>query len=349
MKEKIPVAVLGATGSVGQKFIQLMEGHPWFEISAITASESRSGQKYGDAVDWYLPTAIPENIRSMPLQPTAAPLPAPIVFSALDASVAGPIEAEFAENGALVISNARNHRYDTDVPLLIADINADHIELIRQQRYKGAIITNPNCSSTGLAMALKPLHDKFGIEKLHVVTMQAVSGAGHAAARTMNIEDNVIPYISGEEEKLEYESKKILGKFTNQGIMEAEFAISSQCHRVNVSDGHIEAVSIQLRTDVEQEEIVRAWTEFPSAVSGLQLPSAPEEMIRYFREEDLPQPKLQRDLDSGMSLSIGRLRPCPVLQYKFVILSHNTVRGAAGTALLNAELLIKKGYLEHKT
>lgn len=346
MQKKIPIAILGATGSVGQKFIQILENHPWFEISAITASEKNTGKEYADAVEWTLPTNIPHFIKKMKLRNTEAPLPAVIVFSALDASVAGPIETDFADKGYFVISNAKNHRYDLDVPLLIADINGSHLEIIRQQKRKGAIITNPNCSSTGLAMVLKPLHTAFGIEKCHVVTMQAISGAGAAAAKSMNIEDNVLPYIAGEEEKMEYESKKILGKLKNGLIQDADFVISSQCHRVNVSDGHTEAISVKLRTKAKQSDLVKVWSEYKSDTDILDLPTAPKQIMHYFSEAHLPQVKLQRNLDKGMALSIGRLQTCPILDYKFVILTHNTIRGAAGTAILNAELLVKKGYLK---
>ncbi len=343
--KKTPVTILGATGSVGQKFIQLLESHPWFDITALSASDKNAGKSYADAVDWMLPTAIPEKVRNMKLLPSDSVFTTPIVFSALDASVAGPIESAVADSGCIVISNARNHRYDRDVPLLIPDINADHLNLIGFQGRKGAIITNPNCSTTGLVMALKPLHDQFGIEKLHVVTMQAVSGAGYQAARTMNIDDNVIPFISGEEEKMDYESLKILGTRTGDHIVDAAFTISSQCHRVNVSDGHTEAVSIKLQTRPTQQDIIEAWRQYRGEAQTLDLPSAPLQPLHYFDENEFPQPKLHRDIDKGMATSIGRLLPCPVLQYKFVLMSHNTVRGAAGTAILNAELLVKKGHL----
>ena len=345
--DKIAVAILGATGSVGQKFIQILENHPWFEITAITASEKNTGKRYVDAIDWTLPTPLPESIKKMTLQKTETPLPAQLVFSALDASVAGPIESQFAEEGYFVISNAKNHRYDSDVPLLIPDINSDHLTLINSQNRKGAIITNPNCSTTGLAMALKPLYDAFGIDKLHVVTMQAISGAGYNAAKNLNINDNVLPFIDGEEEKLEYESKKILGKLGENTIINADFIISSQCHRVNVSDGHTEAISIKLRTKTTQDEIINIWDSYSSEAQILNLPTAPKQVIHYFHEKHLPQPKLQRDIDKGMAVSIGRLQKCPVLDYKFVLLSHNTIRGAAGTAVLNGELLLKKGYLNN--
>lgn len=344
--QKIPVAVLGATGSVGQKFIQILEDHPWFEITALTASDRNTGKSYEEAVDWYLPSPIPESIRSLKLQASEPPLNARLVFSALDASVAGDIESAFAEEGYFVISNARNHRYDPQVPLLIPDVNPDHIELLRHQGTKGAIVTNPNCSTTGLAMVLKPLHDAFTIRKLHVVTMQAVSGAGYNAAKTMNIDDNIIPFIGGEEEKMNYESLKILGQRRNDRIEDASFIISSQCHRVNVSDGHTEAVSIEFEKPATEAEIIRVLEDYSAEPQQLQLPTAPEKVIRFHRQDDMPQPKLQRDEDKGMSVHVGRLQTCPVLQYKFVLLSHNTMRGAAGGALLNAELLYRKGYLD---
>ena len=345
LQTPIPVAVLGATGSVGQKFIQILEGHPWFQITELGASERNTGKAYEDAVDWYLPGPIPESLRRMTLKSCQPPMEARIVFSALDASVAGEIETDFARAGHFVISNARNHRYDPTVPLLIPEVNHEHLRLLPAQGLNGAIVTNPNCSTTGLAMALKPLYDNFGIRRLHVVTMQAVSGAGYNAAAAMNIDDNVIPYISGEEEKMQYESLKILGSFADDHIRDATFSISAQCHRVNVSDGHLEAVSIELDRTADPEDLIRSWENFHSLPYELQLPTAPEKPIIYFREPEFPQPKLQRDLNAGMTVSIGRLQTCPVLQYKFVLLSHNTMRGAAGGALLNAELLLRQGYL----
>jgi len=341
----IPVAVLGATGSVGQKFIQILENHPWFSIQALGASEKNAGKCYEEAVQWYLPTPIPESVRRMTLQSCIPPMDVKLVFSALDASVAGDIETDFARAGYFVISNARNHRYDTQVPLLIPEVNPDHLRLLPHQGFKGGIITNPNCSTTGLALALKPLYDDFGIRRLHVVTMQALSGAGYNAAATMNIDDNVIPFISGEEKKMEYESLKILGQLDTDRIQDASFSISAQCHRVNVSDGHLEAVSIELEKDVSPDQILRSWKNFHSLPRELGLPTAPAETLLYFHEPELPQPKLQRDLNRGMTVSLGRLQNCPVLQYKFILLSHNTMRGAAGGALLNAELLLRQGYL----
>lgn len=340
--KKIPVAVLGATGSVGQRFIELLVHHPWFEIAAVAASERSVGKKYKDAVNWLMPTPLPQHIGQMEVKPCAPNLPCAIAFSGLDSSVAGEIETAFAEAGYIVHSNARNHRMQPDVPLLVPEVNSDHLELTKQQRFaKGKIITNPNCSTIGLTLALKPLLDAFGIEAVSVVTMQAVSGAGYPGVASMDIMDNVIPYINGEEKKLETETLKILGKYSPNGIAYSAFKISAQCNRVPVSDGHTECVAVKLKKKASKEDVIKAWTTFSGAPQKLQLPTAPLQPIHYFSEDTFPQPKLHRQLDKGMALSIGRLRECPLFDYKFTILSHNTIRGAAGGALLNAELYHK--------
>lgn len=340
--KKIPVAILGATGSVGQRFVELLLHHPWFEIVALAASERSAGKRYKDAVNWLMPTPLPASIAAMEVKPCTPDLPCSIVFSGLDASVAGEIESNFANAGYIVHSNARNHRMNADVPLLVPEVNANHLDVIHQQRYpKGKIVCNANCSVIGLVIALKPLLDAFGLEAAHVVTLQSVSGAGYPGVASLDIMDNVVPYIGGEEQKLETETLKILGTYKNGKIEHNTFKISSQCNRVPVSDGHLECVSVKLKTKAKKEDIIAAWTQFKGQPQHLNLPLAPVQPIHYFHEDTYPQPKLHRLLDKGMAVSVGRLRECPLFDYKFVILSHNTIRGAAGEALLNAEFMLK--------
>lgn len=343
MKQKIPVGILGCTGSVGQRFIELLSSHPWFEIKAIAASEKSAGKRYKEAVNWLMASPMTHEIANMEVKLCLPNLPCKIVFSGLDSGVAGDIESAFAEAGYIVHSNARNHRMQSDVPLLVPEVNSDHLELIKLQRYlKGKIITNPNCSTIGLTLALKPLLDAFGLEAVNVVTLQAISGAGYPGVASLDIMDNVIPFINGEEQKLQTETLKILGKYRNGQVEFGNFKISAQCNRVAVSDGHLECVSVKLKTKAHKEDIIKAWEGFKSMPQTLQLPTAPLRPIHYLHEDSFPQPKLHRYLDKGMAVSIGRLRECPIFDYKFVILSHNTIRGAAGGALLNAELLAKQ-------
>jgi aspartate-semialdehyde dehydrogenase len=346
MNKKIPVGILGATGSVGQKFVQLLTNHPWFEITALAASGRSARRPYSEAANWFQSSALDKKIGSMMVSECVTSLPCKVVFSALDSSVAGEVEAEFASNGYFVFSNSRNHRMDPSVPLLVPEINPGHLELIRFQNFgKGAIVTNPNCSAIGLTMALKPLIDNFGVTQVHVVTMQALSGAGYPGVASLDILDNVIPFISGEEEKMETEPLKILGSFEKGNVRFAEIKISASCNRVAVQDGHLECVSVKLKRSAMADEIKKAWTNFSSEPQEFQLPMAPQHPIYYFEEPNYPQPKLHRDLDKGMAVSIGRLRNCTLLDYKFVLLSHNTIRGAAGGAILNAELAHKKGII----
>lgn len=340
LKNKIPVAVLGATGSVGQRFIELLSNHPWFAISAIAASERSVGKKYREAVNWLMPSNLPKEIGEMEVVACDPGIPGKIAFSALDAAVAGEIETRFAEAGWTVVSNARNHRMQPDVPLLVPEINIDHLKLLDMQKHQGKIITNPNCSTIGLALALKPLYDQFGLEAVHVVTMQAVSGAGYPGISSLDIMDNVIPFINGEEQKMESEPLKILGTFCDGRIQNASFGISAQCNRVAVVDGHMECVSVKLKRKASPVDLVAAWNSFTSEAQRLNLPLAPVQPIYYFEEPHFPQPKLHRNLDKGMAVAIGRLRPCPLFDFKFTILSHNTIRGAAGGALLCAEACI---------
>ena len=347
MSDKIKVAVLGATGSVGQKFIELLSNHPWFELDEIAASERSSGKKYSDAVNWIMASPMSKDVAEMVIKDCkSSDVNSKVVFSALDASVAGEIETEFAENGHVVISNSRNHRYDKDVPLVVPEVNHDHLNLIDSQNYEGCIITNPNCSIIGLMLALKPLQDKFGIEAVNVVTMQAVSGGGYPGVSSLDIIDNVVPFIGGEEDKMEKEPLKILGSLVDDEIQPAEIKLSAQCNRVPVIDGHTECVQVNLKKKVSKEEIIAAWESFESEPQKLNLPSAPKPVINYFENEKYPQPKLHRALGNGMAISTGRLRECSLFDYKFVTLSHNTVRGAAGGTLLIAELMKAKGLLE---
>lgn len=347
MQKKIPVGILGATGSVGQRFIELLANHPWFEITALAASERSVGKPYREAVNWLGTTALPAAIGAMEVKPCTPNLPCEWVFSGLDSSVAGEIESSFAEAGYVVHSNARNHRMNADVPLLVPEVNSDHMQLLPKQRYsKGKIITNPNCSVIGLVLALKPLLDSFGLEAVHVVTMQAISGAGYPGVASLDIMDNVIPYIKDEEQKMESEPLKILGTYRNGHIEPYALKLSAHCNRVPVNDGHLECVSIKLKRKASKAEIIAAWRNFQGTAQKLKLPMAPLQPVHYFDEENFPQPKLHRNLDKGMAVSVGRLRECPLFDYKFAILSHNTIRGAAGGALLNAELMAAPGRID---
>ncbi len=346
MKEKIPVGILGATGMVGQKLVELLSWHPWFKITALAASEKSSGKKYREAMQWKMPSPLKEEIALLPLQPCQPFLPCRIVFSGLDSSVAGSIEEAFAQAGYIVISNSRNHRMAPDVPLLIGDVNGEHAHLLSfQSRFPGKIITNPNCTVIGLATALKPLALQWGIEKVHIVTLQAISGAGYPGVPSFDIVDNVLPFIEGEEEKVETEPLKILGSLHEGSIIPYPMAISAQCNRVAVMDGHMASVSVQLKERVAEADLIAAWEEFRTEAHGMDLPTAPRSPIIYHRDVKHPQPKLHRFLDKGMAVSVGRLRACPLLDWKFTLLSHNTIRGAAGCTLLNAEYLLKKGLL----
>lgn len=348
LKQKIPVVILGATGMVGQKFVELLSDHPWFEIIGLAASERSQGKKYGEAMRWMMPSPLAPRIAAMPVEACTPSFPCSIVFSGLDSSVAGEIELAFAQKGYAVISNSRNHRMNPDVPLLIPEINDDHLSLVHAQKHApGMIVTNPNCSVIGLATALKPIINQWGVEKAHVVTMQAISGAGYPGVPSFDILDNVIPFISGEEEKVETEPLKILGSLHNKGIVPYPMQISAQCNRVAVMDGHMACVSVKLKQKASAEEMIRAWREYRAAPQIMNLPMAPKSPLIYLEDEKHPQPKLHRHLDKGMVVSIGRLRPCSLYDWKFVILSHNTIRGAAGCAILNAELMISKRLFDH--
>jgi len=344
--QKIKVGILGATGSVGQKFIQLLADHPFFEVVEVAASDRSAGKKYKDAVNWFMSTPIPESIANLTVKNTEPGLDCNVVFSGLDASIAGEVEEAFAKSGYHVISNSKNHRFDKDVPLLIPEVNADHLGLIKTQKYgKGSIVTNPNCSTIGMLLALKPLQHSFGIEAVNVVTMQALSGAGYPGVASLDIIANVIPFIGGEEGKMETEPLKILGAFNGSEIESASFKISASCNRVAVVDGHLESVQVKLKNKPSKEDIIEVWKKFKGEPQEFDLPLAPLQPIHYFFEDKYPQPRLHRNLDKGMAAAVGRLRDCSLFDYKFSVLSHNTVRGAAGGAILCAELMQVKGLL----
>jgi aspartate-semialdehyde dehydrogenase len=350
MSKKLPIGILGATGVVGQRFIQMLENHPWFEVAWLAASDRSEGKPYGEAVRWRLRTAIPPNIATMKLSP-AAPENAPkIIFAALDASIAADLEPRFADAGCAVVSNSSALRMKSDVPLVIPEVNGGHIKLIDSQAWRkksgGYVVTNPNCSAIGLVLALAPLYQRFGLEAVMAVTMQAVSGAGYPGVASLDILGNVIPFIRNEEEKMEEETLKLLGQLNGTKVVPATFAMSAQCNRVAVEDGHTESVSVRLKTKAKPEEIIKAWNEYRSEPQELKLPSAPERPVMYLEASDRPQPRFDVDLGAGMTSAVGRLRPCGVLDWKFTVLSHNTIRGAAGAAVLNAELLKAKGYLD---
>ncbi len=349
---KIKVGVLGATGAVGQRFVQMLQGHPWFEISALCASERSAGKRYADACNWNLRGDMPAHLRDMVLLECEPGFDAELVFSALPSESATAIEQRFAAAGYGVCSNSRNHRYDADVPLLIPEVNPEHLGLLEIQKqrrgWSGFIVTNPNCSTTHLISALHPLHVRFGVSKVFVVTMQAVSGAGYPGVSSMDILDNIVPYISGEEEKMEQkEPQKLLGTFDGTQVRYADLVLSAHCNRVPVRNGHLEAVSVEFKDKPAQEEILQAWAEYQPLAQRLRLPSAPQPAVIYLAAQDRPQPRLDRLAGTvpGMATVVGRLRPDPLFHYKFLVLGHNTIRGAAGGSLLNAELIVAQGYL----
>jgi aspartate-semialdehyde dehydrogenase len=348
-QKKIPVGILGATGVVGQRFIQLLEDHPWFEVTWLAASDRSAGQSYGDAARWRLKTALPERVRGMMVSNAVSEGAPRVIFAALDSGIARETEPQFAAAGCAVVSNSSAFRMQPDVPLVIPEVNADHLKLIPNQSWRkqsgGYIVTNPNCSAIGLVIALAPLQRMFGIETLFVTTMQAVSGAGYPGVPSLDILGNVIPYIANEEEKMEEETRKLLGQLDGDHVKQAGFAMTAHCNRVPVEDGHTESVSIKLGKKASVEEIIAAFNEFQSTPQELKLPLAPAHPVVYDPAPDRPQPRFDVDRGRGMTVSVGRLRPCGVLDYKFTVLSHNTIRGAAGAALLNAELLKVQGLL----
>jgi aspartate-semialdehyde dehydrogenase len=350
MQSKIPVGILGATGIVGQRFIQLLEHHPWFEVAWLAASDRSEGREYADAARWKLRTPVPANVTKMKLSP-ATPDNAPkVIFAALDSAIAAELEPRFADAGHAVITNSSALRMAPNVPLVIPEVNPDHVKLIECQAWRrksgGFVVTNSNCSAMGLVLALAPLHKQFEIETVMAVTMQAVSGAGYPGVASMDILGNVIPYIANEEHKMEEETRKILGSLNGAGVVLAPFKMSAQCNRVAVEDGHTESISVKLKKSVQSADIVKAWEDFRGVEQVAALPSAPKKPVLYLEQQDRPQPRLDVDSGNGMTATVGRLRPCGVLDWKFTVLSHNVIRGAAGAALLNAELLKSEGYLD---
>jgi aspartate-semialdehyde dehydrogenase len=349
IQTKIPVGILGATGTVGQRFIQLLSGHPWFEVAALAASDRSAGKPYAEACHWLLPTPIPDAVSTMTVQSLDADLDCRVVFSALPSGVATQIEGRYAQAGYAVCSNASAHRMDADVPLLVPEVNPEHTALIEVQRrrrgWPGLIATSANCSTTQLVLALKPLHDAFGIHTLSAVTLQAISGAGYPGVASMDILGNVVPYIRGEEEKLETETQKMLGALAGDEISPVPMVISAQCTRVPVRDGHLECLSMGFTEVPDLPTLIKTLETFRGSPEVYDLPSTPAQPIVVRREPDRPQPLLDCDAGQGTSVSVGRVRPCPVLDYKMVLLGHNTLRGAAGGSIHNAELLVRQGYI----
>jgi len=335
---------------VGQRLVSLLENHPWFELTWLAASERSAGKKYSEACNWRLREPLPEEVRGLPVEECKPGRAPQLLFSSLDSSVAGDVEKDFARAGHAVVSNSSNYRMDPDVPLLIPEVNPDHLALVRVQRkergWGGMIVTNPNCTTVGLVMSLAPLEKKFGLDKVMMTSLQAVSGAGYPGVPTLDILGNVIPFISGEEEKVEREARKLLGRLTDGRVQAAEFALSAQCNRVPVEDGHTESISVSLKSKAMVEDLLEAWRKFRALPQERRLPSAPERPIVVRSERDRPQPKFDAQTEGGMATVIGRVRPCPVLHFKYIALSHNTIRGAAGAALLNAELMKSEGYLD---
>ena len=345
--------VLGATGLVGQRLVKLLVDHPWFELTEVAASERSSGKNYSEAVRWHLDGPIPEAARGLIVKGLDPSLDCDFVFSALDSSVAGGAEEDFARAGYPVVSNSKNHRMDPDVPLLIPEVNATHLEAIPAQQKNrgydgGFIVTNPNCSTAGLVLVLKPLADAFGLEKIFVVTLQAVSGAGYPGVASMDIHANVVPFISGEEEKMECEPQKLLGKWDGARFVEAGLGLSAHCNRVPVLDGHLECVSLSLKKIASVNEVREALRNFEVGTELASLPTAIRRPVVVLEADDRPQPRRDVHVGNGMAAVVGRVRECPLLDIKLTLLSHNLVRGAAGAALLNAELLAARGFLRNR-
>jgi aspartate-semialdehyde dehydrogenase len=349
MRNKYPIGILGATGMVGQRFIQLLENHPWFEIAWLAASDRSSGKKYGEAAKWRLEFPLPERIANMTVSPADSAGAPKIIFAALDSDIAKDLEPKFAAAGCAVVSNSSAFRMHPNVPLVIPEVNSEHLHLIEEQSWRkesgGYMVTNPNCSAIGLVVALKPLEERFGIEQVFVATMQAVSGAGYPGVPSMDILGNVVPFIKNEEEKMQEETLKLLGRFEGHEVKPLAARMTAHCNRVAVEDGHTESVSIKFRKPATREQILAAWAEF-QPLAGQGLPMAPEQPVEFAPQDDRPQPRLDRNRGRGMGVTVGRLRPCSLLDWKFTVLSHNTIRGAAGAAILNAELLASLGKLE---
>lgn len=350
MTKRFRVGILGATGMVGQRFIQLLENHPQFEIAALAASDRSQGKSFQEACTWRLAGEMPAMVKAMVVQPPEPPLACDLVFSSLPGDIARASESAFAQAGFPVISNSSAFRMDHDVPLLIPEVNHEHLGLLAAQKknygQQGYLVTNPNCSTIMLALALAPLQKQFGVAQVIATTMQALSGAGYPGVPSLAISDNVLPFIDGEEEKIEQETLKILGSFSETRIDDAVLQVSAQCHRVNVSDGHLAAVRVKLLQPAPIAAVSEAFASFTSLPQQMGLHSAPAQPIIVRPEPDRPQPRLDRDAGAGMSVTVGRLQTDQVLDYRFVALSHNTIRGAAGAAILNAELMIATGVLQ---
>jgi len=345
----IEVGVLGGTGMVGQHFIRFLQGHPWFKLTWLGASDRSAGKKLKEATAWRLEGDMPESAADIVVSDSKPKCAPQLVFSAMDASVATEIERDFAQAGHIVVSNSRNHRMETDVPLLVPEINAGHLSLIHSQQknrgWKGMIVTNPNCSTVVLTMALAPLAS-FGIERVIASTMQAVSGAGYPGVSSMDILGNVIPFIGAEEEKMQQETQKILGTVSEGKAVPLAARVSAQCHRVAVVDGHTVATSVEFRSKPGLAEVREALNGFRGLPQQRNLPSAPPQPVIYLDQQDRPQPRRDAGRENGMSVFVGRARECPVLDVKFVACGHNTIRGAAGAAVLNAELMVSEGFLD---
>lgn len=348
----IEVAILGATGAVGQRFIQLLEKHPWFRVAEVVASERSSEKRYADAVNWVLTGSIPTAVANLTVKPLDAPLTSPIVFSALPSNIAAEVEARLAAAGHYVCSNASTYRMAEDVPILMPEVNAEHLQLIERQRaergWKGALVTNSNCTAAPVVMALAPLR-QFKPEVLHLVSMQAVSGAGYPGVASLDILDNVIPFIGGEEDKLKIEPAKMLGGYADGQIQPFHMTVSASCNRVPVIDSHLVCISAKFAEKPSLGDIYEAWENFRGADPIPSLPSAPTPPVIVMTEKDRPQPRRDRDAGNGMATVVGRLRPCDVLDVQFIALAHNTIRGAAGCSILNAELMVAQGYIDGVT
>jgi aspartate-semialdehyde dehydrogenase len=348
----IKVGVLGATGAVGQRFVQLLEGHPWFQVTALGGSDRSVGKKYAQAAQWRLSADVPAYARDITLVEgkPGREWDCDVVFTSLPAEIAGEVEEEFAAAGYKIFSNSRNHRMSPDVPLMVPEINPGHSAVLEYQQkrrgWNGFIVTNPNCTTIHLVLALKPLQDAFGLKKVLVTSLQSVSGAGYPGVPSLDIIDNVVPYIGGEEDKVETEPLKLMGELQGQNFENADFVISATCTRVAVREAHTESVSVQLGREASLDEVASALREWEAEPQRLGLPSAPPRPVLLRAESDRPQPFLDREGEGAMATTVGRLRRCPILDYKFVLTGHNTIRGAAGASILNAELLVAQGWIK---
>jgi aspartate-semialdehyde dehydrogenase len=349
-QSKRRVGILGATGTVGQRVIQMLRNHPWFEVSALAASDRSEGKRFAEVCNWKLPVEMPEAVKDIRVFGCKPPLDCDVVISSLPSDIAVEAEAAFAAAGYPVISNSSSYRMHADVPLVVPEINPEHLDVIPAQRKnrgydKGFLVTNPNCTTIGLVMALAPLQRAFGLEAVMMTSMQAISGAGYPGVASMDIIDNVMPYIGGEEEKVEVEPQKIMGRCADGRIEAASFKVSAQCNRVPVQDGHLESVRVKLGKPATVEDVAAALASFTGLPQELKLPTAPAHPVLVRAEKDRPQPRLDRDAENGMATVVGRIAKDTIFDFKFTLISHNTIRGAAGAALLNAELLVARGLL----